>query len=61
MARIENSVQWLLLIHQLPAHPAYQRVKLHRRLQAIGAVAVKKSVHALPATEDTLEDLVWTA
>ena len=61
MARIENAVQWLLLIHQLPAHPAYQRVKLHRRLQAIGAVAVKKSVHALPATEDTLEDLVWTA
>ena len=56
-----RQVRWLLLSHQLPAHPAYPRVKLHRRLQAIGAVAVKKSVHALPATEDALEDFLWTA
>jgi hypothetical protein len=56
-----ESTRWLFLIHQLPAHPAYERVKLHRRLQAIGAVAVKKTVYALPATEDALEDLLWTA
>jgi hypothetical protein len=55
------SNQWLLLVHQLPAHPAYERVKLHRRLQAIGAVPVKKTVHALPHSEDALEDLQWTA
>lgn len=53
--------RWLLLIHQLPAYPAYQRVKLHRRLQTIGAVAVKNTVHALPASEGTMEDLQWTA
>jgi hypothetical protein len=53
--------QWLLLIHQLPAHPAYQRVKLHRRLQAVGAVTVKKTVHALPRSDDALEDFLWTA
>lgn len=42
---------WLLLIHQIPAKPSYQRVKIWRRLQAIGAVAVKNAVHALPADE----------
>jgi hypothetical protein len=35
-----KSTRWLLLVCQLPAHPAYERVKLHRRLQTIGAVAV---------------------
>jgi hypothetical protein len=30
--------RWLLLIHQLPAKPAYFRVKIWRRLQALGAV-----------------------
>ena len=32
---------WLLLIHQIPAKPAYLRVKIWRRLQGIGAIAVK--------------------
>ena len=41
---------WLLLIHQLPAKPAYARVKVWRRLQALGAVTVKNAVYALPAT-----------
>lgn len=39
---------WLLLIPQLPAKPAYLRVKVWRRLQAIGAAALKNAVHALP-------------
>ena len=34
--------RWLLLLHQLPAKPAYQRVKIWRRLQGLGAVAIKK-------------------
>ena len=34
---------WLMLIHQLPPKPAYLRVKIWRRLQALGAVAVKNS------------------
>ncbi len=53
--------RWLLLLHQLPARPAYQRVKLRRRLQALGAVPVKKTVQALPANEQTLEDFQWIA
>jgi hypothetical protein len=51
--------RWLLLIHQLPAKPAYFRVKIWRRLQALGAVAVKNTVYALPANEQTQEDFEW--
>ena len=45
--------RWLLLIHQLPAKPAYRRVKVWRRLQALGAVAVKNAVYALPSSEQS--------
>jgi hypothetical protein len=51
--------RWLLLIHQLPAKPAYLRVKIWRRLRALGAVAVKNAVYALPANEQTQEDFEW--
>ncbi|MFG1306995.1 chromate resistance protein ChrB domain-containing protein [Xanthobacter autotrophicus] len=51
--------RWLLLIHQLPTKPAYFRVKIWRRLQGIGAVAVKSSVYALPASVETQEDFQW--
>jgi hypothetical protein len=50
---------WLLLIHQLPAKPAYLRVKIWRRLQGIGAIAVKNAVHVLPMNEETQEDFEW--
>jgi hypothetical protein len=52
-------MSWLLLIHQLPPKPAYLRVKIWRRLQALGAVAVKNSVYALPRSEQALEDFQW--
>ena len=51
---------WLLLIHQLPPTPNYLRVKVARRMQRIGAVAIKNTVYALPATESALEDFQWT-
>ena len=54
-----ESETWLLLIHQLPAKPAYLRVKVWRRLQALGAVAVKNAVYALPASEHSQEDFQW--
>src|SRR5689334_2630231 len=50
---------WLLMIHQLPAKPAYLRVKVWRRLQALGAVTLKNSVYVLPANEQTQEDFEW--
>ena len=50
---------WLLLIHQLPTKPGYPRVKVWRRLQGLGAVAVKSTVYALPAGEQAREDFEW--
>jgi hypothetical protein len=55
----EAAARWLLLIHQLPAKPAYVRVKLWRRLAELGAVAVKNAVHALPAGDQAQEDFEW--
>jgi hypothetical protein len=50
---------WLVLIHQLPPKPDYLRVKVRRRLQRIGAVALKNSVYVLPQLDETLEDFQW--
>jgi hypothetical protein len=50
---------WLLLIHHLPAEPAYLRVKVRRRLERIGAMLLKNSVYVLPFGEDTQEDFEW--
>jgi hypothetical protein len=58
---IDAGPRWLLLIHQLPAKPAYVRVKIWRRLQALGAVTVKNAVYALPANAETREDFAWLA
>src|ERR1700745_2740186 len=54
-----NEERWLLLIHQLPPKPHYFRVKIWRRLQRLGAVAIKNSVYVLPKTEQTQEDFQW--
>jgi hypothetical protein len=51
--------RWLLLIHQIPPKPGYLRVKIWRRLQALGAVAIKNSVYVIPRNEQTLEDFQW--
>lgn len=61
MADVEQSAgqRWLLLIHQLPSKPAYFRVKIWRRLQSIGALAIKSTVYALPANAETQEDFEW--
>ena len=57
--RAAEPANWLLLLHQLPAKPAYARVKLWRRLQTLGAVAVKNAVYALPAGAQAQEDFEW--
>jgi hypothetical protein len=64
MSKLDNRTiaapqRWLLLLHQLPAKPAYLRVKVWRRLQSIGAVPLKNAVYALPAGEQTQEDFDW--
>jgi len=59
MNETSEGARWLLLIHQLPAKPAYARVKIWRRLKGLGAVTVKNSVYALPANAETREDFAW--
>lgn len=39
---------WCLLIHQVPARPLYLRARVLNRLVRSGAVAIRKSVYALP-------------
>jgi hypothetical protein len=51
--------RWVLLIHQIPPKPDYLRVKVARRLQRVGAVAIKNSVYVLPAAPGTIEDFQW--
>jgi hypothetical protein len=53
------AADWLLLIHQLPAEPAYLRVKVARRLRRLGAVQLKSSVYVLPASDEAAEDFRW--
>lgn len=50
-----------MLITQLPPKPDYLRVKLRRRLQRIGAVALKRTVYLLPASDPSREDFEWLA
>src|SRR5215211_3642785 len=64
MSHLEQRValsgeRWLLLVHQLPPKPAYFRVKIWRRLQGLGAILIKSSVYALPATTEAQEDFEW--
>jgi hypothetical protein len=57
----QEGARWILLIHSIPPRPSYLRVKVGRRLQKLGAVAVKNSVYALPRSEAAREDLEWIA
>ena len=59
MTKKQDNGRWLLLIHQLPPKPAYLRVKIWRRLQRLGAVAIKNSVYALPKGDQCQEDFQW--
>ena len=54
-----GDARWLVLIHQLPPRPNYFRVKVWRRLQRLGAVALKNSVYVLPRSEQATEDFQW--
>lgn len=58
-AAARGSHRWLLLVHQLPAKPSNLRVRTWRRLQQIGAVAVKQAVYVLPDSPSAREDFEW--
>src|SRR6185369_7784432 len=52
---------WVLFLPRIPAKPAYVRVKIWRRLQAIGAVMVKGAVYVLPNRAECIESFQWVA
>lgn len=54
-----SSQEWILLVHQLPSKPTNLRVRIWRKLQKLGSVAIKNSIYVLPATEKAHEDFQW--
>ncbi len=52
---------WLVFSSSLTARQQALRVKVWRRLAAIGAVPLKNSLHLLPGREDCREHLSWLA
>src|SRR5215831_13534580 len=59
MANSPAKPEWILLVHQLPPKPTNLRVRTWRRLQKLGAIAIKNSVYALPFNDRTYEDFQW--
>lgn len=53
---VATMTDWLILLHQLGPRSAYLRVKVWRRLRALGAVQVGTAAHALPSRADTHEE-----
>jgi hypothetical protein len=51
--------EWLLLLYLLPARHAQARVQAWRRLQRLGAVALKNSAYVLPWSAEAREDFEW--
>src|SRR5215813_2013690 len=56
-----NGARWVLFMPSIPAKPASIRVKIWRRLQAIGAVGLRGSLYALPNREECVEVFEWVA
>jgi hypothetical protein len=51
--------RWLLFVPQLPASASNLRVRTWRRLQQLGAIAVKQAVYVLPDSPVAREDFEW--
>lgn len=56
-----NGARWVLFMPSIPAKPASIRVKIWRRLQAIGAVGLRGSLYALPNREECVEVFEWVS
>jgi len=53
--------RWVMLMPNLPGGATTNRVRVWRRLQEIGAVAVRPSVYVLPNEERHMETFQWVA
>lgn len=56
---VAPEAEWLLLIYLLPAKHSHARVQAWRRLQRLGAVALKNSAYVLPYSAEAREDFEW--
>jgi hypothetical protein len=56
---MQPMAQWLVLLVALPPHPSSLRVRVWRKLKALGAVSLKKSVYILPFSADSSEHFQW--
>ncbi len=54
-----GSSRWLLFVHQIPSRASGIRVRTWRRLQQMGAIAVKQAVYVLPNTPEHRERFEW--
>jgi hypothetical protein len=52
---------FLLLLVGIPQRPSSLRVRVWRRLRALGAVPLKRSAYLLPDTPERYEDFQWLA
>ena len=59
MTEERSGSHWLVLVFQFPKGRDSLRVKVWRRLQRIGAVAIKNSVYVLPHNDQSQEDFAW--
>jgi hypothetical protein len=58
-ATARSGARWVLFMPTIPSKPASVRVKIWRRLQAIGAVGLRGSVYALPNRDECVELFEW--
>src|SRR5512143_2520007 len=56
-----DGARWVLFMPTIPSKPASVRVKIWRRLQAIGAIGLRGSVYALPNREECVEVFEWVS
>ncbi|MBI2525384.1 MAG: chromate resistance protein [Candidatus Rokubacteria bacterium] len=58
---LPGAAGWLLLMLSLPPHPSSVRVRMWRKLRALGAVALRPSAYLLPVSAEGLERFQWLA
>src|SRR2546423_720885 len=54
-----NAARWIMFMPTIPAKPASVRVKIWRRLQAIGAINIRGAVYVLPNRDECMELFEW--
>jgi hypothetical protein len=55
----DAAARWLVLLYHFPKGPGSRRVRVWRRLQSVGSVAIRNSVYLLPRSEQSREDFEW--